>query len=91
MRKNIVAGNWKMNLNAEQTKALIAELTSVQLPENTRVLVAPPFVNLSAALEAAHHSSVEVMAQNMHQAESGAFREVPYVRTLGGFGTEHLQ
>lgn len=73
MRKNIVAGNWKMNLNAEQTKALIAELTSVQLPENTRVLVAPPFVNLSAALEAAHHSSVEVMAQNMHQAESGAY------------------
>ena len=73
MRKNIVAGNWKMNLNAEQTKALIAELTSVQLPENTRVLVAPPFVNLSAALEAAHHSSVEVMAQNMHQAKSGAY------------------
>lgn len=73
MRKNIVAGNWKMNLNAEQTKALIAELTSVQLPENTRVLVAPPFVNLSAALEAAHQSSVEVMAQNMHQAESGAY------------------
>ena len=62
-----------MNLNAEQTKALIAELTSVQLPENTRVLVAPPFVNLSAALEAVHHSSVEVMAQNMHQAESGAY------------------
>lgn len=73
MRKNIVAGNWKMNLNAEQTKALIAALTSVQLPENTRVLVAPPFVNLSAALEAAHHSSIEVMAQNMHQAESGAY------------------
>ncbi|MFM1888298.1 MAG: hypothetical protein RL501_585 [Bacteroidota bacterium] len=73
MRKNIVAGNWKMNLNAEQTKALIGELTSVQLPENTRVLVAPPFVNLSAALEAAAHSSIEVMAQNMHQAESGAY------------------
>jgi triosephosphate isomerase len=73
MRKNIVAGNWKMNLNAEQTKALIAALTSVQLPDNTRVLVAPPFVNLSAALEAAHHSSIEVMAQNMHQAESGAY------------------
>ena len=73
MRKNIVAGNWKMNLNAEQTKALIAALTSVQLPDNTRVLVAPPFVNLSAALEAAHHSSIEVIAQNMHQAESGAY------------------
>ena len=73
MRKNIVAGNWKMNLNAEQTRALISELASVQLPENTRVLVAPPFVNLSAALEAAAHSSVEVMAQNMHQAESGAY------------------
>jgi len=62
-----------MNLNAEQTRALISELASVQLPENTRVLVDPPFVNLSAALEAAGHSSVEVMAQNMHQAESGAY------------------
>ena len=26
-----------------------------------------------------------------HQAESGAFREVPYVRTLGGFGTKYLE
>jgi triosephosphate isomerase len=76
MRTKIVAGNWKMNNTIEETATLIntlqAALKDASL-ENTRVLVAPTFVNLSSAVENAKGSKIEVVAQNMHQAKNGAF------------------
>ena len=72
MRTKIVAGNWKMNNTIEETTTLIKELQialkDVSL-ENTRVLVAPTFVNLSRGVENAKDSNIEVVAQNMHQAK----------------------
>ncbi len=75
MRKNIVAGNWKMNYNVEQTQQLINDLkTSLeQVTYSARVLIAPTFVNLSAAVSSTKGTSIEVAAQNVHQAESGAY------------------
>ncbi len=76
MRTKIVAGNWKMNNTIEETATLINELQTslkdVSL-ENTRVLVAPTFVNLFSGCEKAKGSNIEVVAQNMHQAKKGAF------------------
>ncbi len=75
MRKNIVAGNWKMNYNVEQTQQLINDLkTSLeQVTYSARVLIAPTSVNLSAAVSSTKGTSIEVAAQNVHQAESGAY------------------
>jgi triosephosphate isomerase len=76
MRANIVAGNWKMNKNIGESKQLAGEIVSAvsQLSlNNTRVIVTPTFVNLSGVIAAVQDSSVEVAAQNMHQAKSGAF------------------
>lgn len=75
MRKNIVAGNWKMNNNATQTKALINDLkeTLGVISPNCRVLISPTSINLSSAVDAVHGSVIEVSAQNMHQALSGAY------------------
>jgi triosephosphate isomerase len=75
MRKNIVAGNWKMNKNAEETQQLIEELkTSLDgINPNGRVIITPTFVNLSSAVSATKESIIEVAAQNIHQAASGAF------------------
>ena len=73
MRKKIVAGNWKMNKNQNETVSLVSEIVS-QLEETTaEVMVAPTFVNLSSAVNALNSSDVEVIAQNMHFAESGAY------------------
>lgn len=74
MRKKIVAGNWKMNNDSAQTEALIAELLAKK-PENTvaKIVIAPSFINLQAAVEQTHGTSIIVAAQNMHQAESGAY------------------
>ncbi len=76
MRQKIVAGNWKMNNDKSATKALIKGIRKSikKLPlDNTRVIVAPTFVNLSLAVKRAKKSKVEVVAQNMHQAKNGAF------------------
>ena len=73
MRKKIVAGNWKMNNNQEETVSLVSDIVS-QLEETTaEVMVAPTFVNLSSAVNTLNSSDVEVIAQNMHFAESGAY------------------
>ncbi|WP_397447367.1 triose-phosphate isomerase [Polaribacter sp. R77954] len=76
MRQKIVAGNWKMNNDKQETKTLIedvkTEIENLSL-ENTRVIVAPSFVNLESAVNLAEGSSIEVVAQNMHQAKSGAY------------------
>ena len=76
MRSKIVAGNWKMNNDNKQTKSLVKGIkkTIKKLSlENTRVIVAPTFVNLSTAIKRAKKSKIEVVAQNMHQANNGAF------------------
>ncbi|MCK5814312.1 MAG: triose-phosphate isomerase [Flavobacteriaceae bacterium] len=76
MRSKIVAGNWKMNNDLAASKALVGELVSevsgLSL-DNTRVIVAPTFVNLESSVAAAEGSAIEVVAQNMHQADSGAY------------------
>ena len=76
MRQKIVAGNWKMNNDKSETKSLIKgikkSIKKLSL-ENTRVIVAPSFVNLSSAIKRAKETKIEVVAQNMHQSKNGAF------------------
>ncbi len=73
MRSKIVAGNWKMNKNSTETEALLAELAAKLPDTQAEVMVAPPFVNLAAAVRHLESSVIEVIAQNMHFAESGAY------------------
>ena len=76
MRAKIVAGNWKMNNDKYESKELIKDLKKAIKKEglkNTRVIVAPTFVNLSSSIKAARKSKIEVVAQNMHQSKNGAF------------------
>jgi triosephosphate isomerase len=74
MRKKIVAGNWKMHKNAEQTEDLLNELIA-KIPTDTdvQVIVAPTFVNLASAVDHLQFTNIDVAAQNVHQAEAGAF------------------
>ncbi|AWI26246.1 triose-phosphate isomerase [Flavobacterium pallidum] len=74
MRTKIVAGNWKMHKNAEETEDLLNELINA-LPDDkeARIIVAPTFVNLASAVDHLEFTNIGVAAQNMHQAESGAY------------------
>lgn len=73
MRKHIVAGNWKMNNDLAQTETLITELKMQNSLQDVEVMIAPSFTNLWHAFNALRDDSIEVIAQNMHFAESGAY------------------
>tara|TARA_B110000967_G_scaffold86917_1_gene89517 strand:+ start:3002 stop:3760 length:759 start_codon:yes stop_codon:yes gene_type:complete len=76
MRQKIVAGNWKMNNDKAETKALIKGIKKSikKLPlENTRVIISPSYVSLSSAVKKAKNTNIEVASQNMHQAKNGAY------------------
>ncbi|APG65104.1 triose-phosphate isomerase [Tenacibaculum todarodis] len=91
MRTKIVAGNWKMNNDKDATKSLLKDLKKSvnNLPlKNTRVIVAPTFVNLSSAIKRTKKTEIEVVAQNMHQAKNGAFTGEISAEMLKSIGVE---
>ncbi|WP_179320937.1 triose-phosphate isomerase [Winogradskyella helgolandensis] len=73
MRKHIVAGNWKMNNDLPQTELLLTDLLKQNQTSDAEVMIAPTFTNLWQAFESLRQESIEVIAQNMHFAENGAY------------------
>jgi triosephosphate isomerase len=74
MRSKIVAGNWKMNKNCEETEDLLNELIEkLPIDKEVQIVVAPTFVNLASAVDHLEFTNITVAAQNLHQAESGAY------------------
>lgn len=74
MRRKIVAGNWKMHKNANETATLLSELIdALPVGKEAQFVVAPTFVNLQSAVGHLENTNIVVAAQNLHQAESGAF------------------
>jgi triosephosphate isomerase (TIM) len=73
-RTPFVAGNWKMNKTVAEAEAFIqALLPRVSTTEGVDVAVCVPFTDLQAMVDSTRGSRVEVYAQNMHQAQTGAF------------------
>lgn len=73
MRKHIVAGNWKMNNGLIQTETLITALKKQEKTSDAEVMIAPTFTNLWHAFQSTKQTGIEVIAQNMHFEENGAY------------------
>ncbi len=74
MRRPIVAGNWKMNLDRASAVALAkAVVQGIEAFPGVEVAVCPPFVYLSAVGEAVAGSRVALGAQNLYPEPKGAF------------------
>ncbi len=79
MRKKVIIGNWKMNNDKKETENLLLNLKNKTWDNELEVKVSPSFVNLEYAQKILKNSSVEVVAQNMHYEEKGAFTgEISY-------------
>jgi triosephosphate isomerase (TIM) len=73
-RTPLIAGNWKMHKTVEEAEAFIAALLPrVSTAEGVDVAICPPFTALQAMVDSTRGSRVEVYAQNVHHADSGAF------------------
>jgi triosephosphate isomerase (TIM) len=73
-RTPFIAGNWKMYKTIAEAEAFIQGLLPrVSTADGVDVAVCAPFTDLQALVDSTRGSRVEVYAQNMHQAPSGAF------------------
>lgn len=75
MRKNIVAGNWKMNKSFAEAKELMSQLLGYvqQNKTNCEVMIAPPALFLAEAKSVFANGEVGVYAQDISEFESGAY------------------
>lgn len=73
MKRDIIAGNWKMNKTNEETKQLIEELKPLVKDAKCEVVCCVPFTDIVTARKAARGSNIQIGAQNVHWAEKGAY------------------
>ncbi len=94
MRKKIVAGNWKMNLDYTDGLSLFSEVINMVKDEVTgdqQAVVCSPFIHLhSLAQMAKGYHKVAVGAQNAHQAESGAYTGEISTKMIASVGAQYV-
>ena len=75
MRKKIVAGNWKMNMNLQEGVALAKELNDVLTAEkpNCDVVICTPFIHLASIAQFLDQNVIGLGAENCADKEKGAY------------------
>lgn len=74
VRKFLIAGNWKMNLNSHEGVELAKDISSmIGKQTDVSVCLCPPATSLQAIAEVVNDSNISVGAQNMHFESSGAY------------------
>ena len=90
-RKTIIAGNWKMNLNAEEAKKFITQLkTKATKAKWCDVVLCVPFLQIPAAVRAAKHTKIAIGAQNCHFEENGAYTGEISCKMLAEAGVKYV-
>ena len=90
LRTPVIAGNWKMNKNRAEAKALLEELCPLVKGADCGVVVCVPFTDLETALAATAGTNVKVGAQNCHFEKSGAFTGEIAADMLAEMGVEYV-
>jgi triosephosphate isomerase len=92
MRKQLIAGNWKMFKTVPEALALVRALMDsvAAQPAERDVLVAPPFTALHAVSGALRGSAVQLGAQNMSFEKQGAFTGEVSPGMLRDAGCSHV-
>ncbi len=90
LRKAVIAGNWKMNNNRAQTKALVEELIPMVKDAACGVVICVPFTDLQTAVELTKGTNIKVGAQNCHFEAKGAFTGEISADMLNEMGVEYV-
>ena len=90
MRHKILAGNWKMNLDLIQGKALLSEILDSNVNKDTITIIAPPAIHLNSFNQMLSHTPIALAAQNCHQQDSGAYTGELSVGMLKSVGVEYV-
>ncbi|RZL17899.1 MAG: triose-phosphate isomerase [Pedobacter sp.] len=92
MRKKIVAGNWKMNLDYADGVSLFSEIVNMVKDEKKGdqvAIICAPFIHLHS-LAKLGGSAVSIGAQDCHQKESGAYTGEISAKMVKSVGCEYV-
>lgn len=74
MRKKIVAGNWKMNLQLNEAKQLLQDIKALENNiSDVSLIINPPALYISLFKELVENSAIALGAQNCSEHEAGAY------------------
>jgi triosephosphate isomerase len=74
MVRPVIAGNWKMNKTVAEAVDFVSRLVKALTPRpEPEVIIAPPFTALQAVAALLQGSPIRLAAQNLHEAEKGAY------------------
>jgi triosephosphate isomerase (TIM) len=93
MRKKIVAGNWKMNLNLKEGIELAQSVQNYfdnKQSVNADVILCPPFTHIASICEKLGKSKVKVGAQNCASEASGAYTGEVSAAMIKSTGAEYV-
>ncbi|MGD0339043.1 MAG: triose-phosphate isomerase [Bacteroidota bacterium] len=92
MRKKVIAGNWKMYKNIQETTELINGLRASLAPltEKVNVIIAPPFTSLTVAKGLIANTRIHLGAQNMYPETEGAYTGEISPKMLTSIGVEYV-
>lgn len=91
MRKKIIAGNWKMNNDINESQSLVSGIISgLGNDDNCEVIVCPPFTSLNEVNSLVKDSPLKLGAQNMFFEESGAYTGEISASMLKSVGCEYV-
>ena len=91
MRKKVIAGNWKMNNDLNESQDLVSKIIN-GLGNDTKcdVIVCPPFTSLNEVSSLVKNTPVKLGAQNLYFEESGAFTGEISATMLKSVGCEYV-
>src|SRR6516225_10464833 len=73
-RRRVIAGNWKMYKNQAETRAFFAAFNPLVVGvTDCDIVVAPPFTDIPAAVEATRGTRIGISAQDVYWEKEGAF------------------
>ncbi|MEG1942515.1 MAG: triose-phosphate isomerase [Angelakisella sp.] len=90
LRKAVIAGNWKMNKNRAEAKALIGEMIPLVKAAGCDIVICVPYTNLETALTATKGTNIKVGAENCHWAANGAFTGEISADMLSEMGVQYV-
>jgi len=92
MRNKIIAGNWKMFKDVNESTELINGLASklAALPKGVNAIVCPPFTSLALAQKLLEGSPIAIGAQNMYTEDEGAFTGEISPKMLKAVGCKYV-
>jgi triosephosphate isomerase (TIM) len=90
-RKKLIAANWKMYKNPEQTRQFLCEFLPMAAGhDRDEIVVCPPYIDLHVAIELARDSRVAVGAQDVYWKDEGAFTGEISSSMLTAIGCTHV-